>query len=66
MFVYVWPGCKLSSGIAYSDEIAGGRPAEFRAELSPNVELNHQYSWMVAIAYPWRPKCALWERQQVT
>ena len=40
MLVHIWPGNKLSSGMTETDKVTGWCSAEFRAKLSPTVELN--------------------------
>ncbi|GFV47367.1 hypothetical protein TNCV_4830231 [Trichonephila clavipes] len=50
--VHLWPGCKLSPGVAWTDKVLGWCPAEFHAKLSPAVGLNRQHSGIVVIAFP--------------
>ena len=66
MLVHIWPGNKLSSGMTETDKVTIWCPAEFRAKLSPTVELKRQYSEMVAISFSLSPKYAQWKRNLAT
>ncbi|UYV81023.1 hypothetical protein LAZ67_19002546 [Cordylochernes scorpioides] len=57
----------LSRGsVSWTDRDSGWCAAGFLVKLSPTVKLNCQHSGMVAIAFPSRPRCALWVRDQAT
>ncbi|UYV64985.1 hypothetical protein LAZ67_3002655 [Cordylochernes scorpioides] len=57
---------QLPPGVSWTDQDSGWCAAGFLAKLSPTVGLNSQHSGMVAIAFPSRPRCALWARDQAT
>ncbi|UYV75557.1 K02A2.6-like [Cordylochernes scorpioides] len=56
----------LPPGVSWTDKDSGWCAAGFLAKLSLTVGLNSQHSGLVAIAFPSRPRCALWARYQAT
>ena len=63
VLVNICPRCNVSSNLPWTDKVTGRWLSEFRSTLSPTNGLNLQYSCVVIIAFSYRPKGVLRERE---